>query len=182
MRTAFVFSVLVLAAGVAVPAAAQEPAPAGVEWRLTPAVVRQGGVFGDDDPERSGAKLGVTLGGQARFQPQRFAGFVFEATLLPVSIRNPHFDESLQSLQAQIGVELGRRFYVRPSLGAALHLWSGAFAEGARVGPAAALGIGLRPKPGRGVTVWPELVARTSAEIGAAAWAVGVQVAIAKSR
>jgi hypothetical protein len=183
MRSASPLSVLFLAVGMVVPAAAQAPASARPEVRLTPGLVLQGGVFGDDDPEGAGAKPGIMGGVQVRFQPGYFLGFVFDGALQPVGIRNPHFDETMRSIHAQFGLEIGRRVYVRPSLGMALHFWSGtSAAPSPSKGLAAGFAIGRRKSVSGDGGVWPELALRASAEPGAGMWMIGLQVPIARKR
>ncbi len=176
-------AVLLVVIMTAASADAQETRTGIAELRFSPGVVRQGGVFGDDDPEGAGSTFGVTAGLQVRLSPTRRAGLVFEAVLQPVGVRNPHFDETLRSLYTQVGIEIGRRTYVRPSLGVAFRSWSGASAgEATSLAPAIGLAIGRRGLPTAGVSVWPELVLLSSFEAGAWHWMIGVQVPIARAR
>lgn len=163
-------------------AAAQQPENDRTELRVAPGVFRQGGIFGDDSPRRADGTFGATVGLQVRRHPARRSGFSFEATLQPMGVRNPHFDETLRSVYVQAGLEIGRRFYVRPSGGVAVRFWSGAFAADPSIGLALGLAIGYRRPPTERVSVWPELVLRSSAEPGAGHWMIGVQVPVAWSR
>ena len=163
--------------------------PSAMEVRVAPGLVWHGGIFGDDSPKSAGA-IRPTLSLVTRGQLQRFAGFTFEAMIEPIGIANPHFDERLQSLHALAGIELGRRFTIRPAAGVGVQLWSGSRAEsGIGLAPALAIAIGHRHAPRSGVaatqepdtTRWrlvhisPELVARVSYSHGAFSWMAGIQ-------
>ena len=93
--------------------------------RIAGGIVQQGGIFGDDDPLRSKPQLGATLSIGIRRHPTHPVGLAFETVLEPMPIRNPHFDESVSRVFLQVGPEMGRRVYVRPTAGAAISFWSG---------------------------------------------------------
>jgi hypothetical protein len=152
-----------------------------VELRFVPGLVRQGGIFGDDDP-LSTAATGFTLGFQARRRPARTAGLTLEVTLQPIALKNPHFDERLRSIFAEAGVEIGTRVYVRPAGGVALQMWSGADAADPGFAVAMSVAVGYRSHAGTRMTWAPELVARAAASFGALHWMLGVQVPIGWQR
>jgi hypothetical protein len=169
--------ILVVVSGTLVPrdAAAGQQA-AGPDVRLGLGLVRQGGLFGDDDPE-STSGMGLAAGVQIRGQTTRRTGLAFEVVLQPVGIRNPHFDETLHTVSLLVGPEVGRRTYVRSAAGVAIQAWSGARAEsGFDLAMAMGLAIGRRQVIGRRVGL--EGVARTSFSHGAFAWMLGIQVPI----
>jgi hypothetical protein len=169
---------LVLAA----PALAQDPATTGgAETRFAGGLVWQQGVFGDDDPE-SRSSMGAIVGLQIRRRSAGAVGASFELAVQPIGLRNPHFDESLHTVYALAGPEIGRRIYVRPTGGVALQMWSGSAAEsGLGFALAAGIAVGRRTQTG---SRWlnPEFVVRCSASPGAAALMVGVQAAIGPVR
>ncbi len=182
MRTHMFATSILLTALMTAPAMAQAPAAdSRPEIRFVPGVGGAGGVFGDDAPKGAGTSLGLSAGLHVRFQPRSLVGFVFDSSLQLTGVRNPHFDETGRAIQAQFGLEIGRRLYVRPSLGAAAHLWSGTSAADTGFGVSAGLAIGLRPSTGSG-GIWPELFMRATAEPGAGIWMIGVQVPIAARR
>ena len=157
-------------------ASAQQPSP-GVDVRIAPGVVYQDGIFGDDDP-KSASGIGAAISLQARGQTTRRTGFSFEATLQPIGLKNPHFDETLHTVYFVIGPEIGRRTYVRPVGGVALQLWSGSMAEnGMNLALAAGVAVGHR----RSVAahdVGIELVAKGSCTPGACSALIGVQIPV----
>jgi len=158
-----------------------QQASSGADVRVAPGLVRQGGLFGDDDPE-STAGPGFVIGTQLRGQMHRRTGFSFEATLQPVGIRNPHFDETLHTIYFLIGPEIGRRTYVRPAGGVALQAWSGSMAEsGLNLALAFGVAVGHRwSVQGRDVGV--EGVARSSCTPGACSFMLGVQVPVSMKK
>lgn len=162
-------------------ALAQAAPPPGAERRFVPGIVRQGGTFGDDHP-LSSATTGITLGFQARRHPESRAGLTFEATLQPTAVQNPHFDERLRSIFAEVGFEIGRRIYVRPAGGVALQMWSGADAADPGFALVMSVAAGYRRHAGTRMTWAPEFVARSSASFGAWHWMLGVQVPIGWQR
>jgi hypothetical protein len=158
-----------------------QQAPSNADVRIAPGIVRQGGIFGDDDPE-STAGYGFVIGAQMRGQMHRRTGFSFEATLQPVGIRNPHFDETLHTIYFLIGPEIGRRTYVRPVGGMALQAWSGSLAEsGLNLALAFGLAVGHR-KPAQGRDVGVEGIARASCSPGACSFMLGVQVPVSMTK
>ena len=150
--------------------------------RFAAGVVSQRGTFGDDDPLGSKSQVGSTFSFGIRRHPMRRFGLAFEAALEPTPIKNPHFDESLSRLYVQIGSEIGRRIYVRPTIGGAINAWSGRFSSGGlSLAPAATVAAGFRQSMG-GWQLQPELVTRATAEIGAITRSIGVQIAVSHRR
>ena len=150
------------------------PAPPPADVRVAVGLARQGGIFGDDDPESSSG-VGASLSVQVRGQMRRRTGASFEVTFQPIAIRNPHFDESLQTVFLLAGAEIGRTLYVRPAFGIGLQMWSGSSAESAgSVALAAGISIGRRGvgSPRTGI----EAIARCAASHGALGWMIGAQV------
>jgi hypothetical protein len=149
--------------------------------RLAAGVVSQQGMFGDDHPLTSEPQTGATASLVIRRHPTHRLGLAFETALEPIAIRNPHFDESVSRLYLQIGAEIGRRFYVRPTVGGAINAWSGRFsAGGLTLAPAAALAAGYRHTLNGGWSVSPEFVTRATAEIGAITRSVGVHISVSR--
>ena len=162
--------------------------------RIAGGVVSQGGMFGDDAPLRSKPQLGATLSIGIRRHPTHQVGLAFEIAFEPMPIRNPHFDESVSRVYLQLGPEIGRRLYVRPTAGGAVSFWSGTMIpvhdeRGELIGSAGGSG-GLSLAPALGVTagyrhtsrgdvrIQPELVIRVAAEVGAVTWSAGAQIAV----
>lgn len=149
--------------------------------RLAAGAVSQRGTFGDDDPLRSTSQIGATFSLAVRRHPMRRVGLAFEAALEPTPIRNPHFDESVSRLYLQIGPEIGRRIYVRPTIGGAVNAWSGAFSSGGlSLAPAVTVAAGYRPAIRSGWVFQPEFVTRATAEVGALTRSVGMQIAVSR--
>jgi hypothetical protein len=176
MRTALAAVLLTVCA---MPVSAQDV-------RLAPGLVWQAGIFGDDGPE-STAGLRPTGSLLVRGQTARRVGLTFEATIEPLGIDNPHFDERLHTMHLLFGPEIGGRFTVRPAVGLGVQFWTGSSAEypvGAAL--AAGIAIGHRHPPGQGpagtewrrVHISPELIARFSGSPGALTWMAGMQVPI----
>lgn len=162
-----------------VPALGQQPDPDRRSVRLAAGVVAQGGTFGDDAPRDAARMFGPTFSAGIRRHPTHMVGLAFEAAFEPRPVRNPHFDERVSRVLLQIGPEIGRRVYVRPTAGGAVHFWSGSGSDsGVAMGPAFALAAGYRHTTNAGVRIQPEFVVRSSAEIGAGIWSAGVQVAL----
>ncbi len=158
----------------AAPAEGQESA-AAVDVRLVPGFGAAGGIFGDDNP-RTVAGVGASIGLQLRARPDRRTGASLEIAFEPIGIANPHFDETLRPIYVLAGAEIGRRWYVRPSGGIALQLWSGAFAERG-ITPALAMSVAVGRHLDRGqIRLGIEGVGRTSFSVGALSWTLGVQV------
>jgi hypothetical protein len=171
---------LLTLAPVSVPA--QQPDDDRRSIRIAAGIVSQRGTFGDDHP-LSSKSVGPTFSFGIRRHPVRRLGLAFEAALEPTAIRNPHFDESVSRLFLQIGSEIGRRVYVRPTIGGTVNAWSGAFsAGGLSLAPAATLAAGYKQTLGDGWQLQPEFVARGTAEIGAFTRSVGVQIALSRRR
>ena len=151
--------------------------------RIAAGFVSQRGTFGDDQPLASKSRVGSTFSLAIRRHPTRRLGLAFEAALEPTPIRNPHFDESVTRLYLQIGSEIGRRIYVRPTIGGAINAWSGRFSSGGlSLAPAATLAAGYRQTIGEAWRLQPEFVARATAEIGAFTRSLGVQIAVSHRR
>jgi len=148
--------------------------------RLAAGVVSQG-IFGDDHSLRSKPHPGSTISLIVRRHPTHRVGLAFETALEPMAIQNPHFDERVSRLHIQVGAEIGRRVYVRPSVGGAINAWSGRFSTGGlSLAPAAALAVGYRHTLNAGWFVSPEFVTRAAAEIGAITRSLGVQIAVGR--
>jgi hypothetical protein len=178
LTLAFLLSTL---ASVSVPA--QESDDDRRSIRIAAGVVSQRGTFGDDHPLSSKSQVGSTFSFGIRRHPTRRLGLAFEAALEPTPIRNPHFDESVSRLYLQIGSEIGRRIYVRPTIGGAIGGWSGAFSEGGlSLAPAVTVAAGYQQTLGGGWQLQPEFVARGTAEIGAFTRSLGVQIALSRRR
>lgn len=142
-------------------------------------VVLQSGMFGDDDPLRSKPQLGPTLSIGIRRHPTHLVGLAFETAFEPMPIRNPHFDESVSRVYLQLGPEIGRRAYVRPTAGGAVNFWSGTrSSSGPSVAPALAVTAGYRPTSRGDLRIQPEFVIRVAAEVGAVTWSTGTQIAV----
>ena len=149
--------------------------------RLAAGAVSQQGMFGDDHPLTSEPQTGPTASMVIRRHPTHRLGLAFETALEPMAIRNPHFDESVSRLYLQIGTEIGRRFYVRPTVGGAINAWSGRFsAGGLTLAPAATLAAGYQHTLKGGWSVAPEFVTRGAAEIGVITRSVGLQIAVTR--
>ena len=151
--------------------------------RIAGGVVSQGGMFGDNDPLRSKPQLGATLSIGIRRHPTHQVGLAFETAFEPMPIRNPHFDESVSRVYLQLGPEIGRRVYVRPTAGGAVSFWSGTRRDSAlSIAPALAVTAGYRHTSRGGVRIQPELVIRVAAEVGAVTWSTGAQIALSLSK
>ena len=151
--------------------------------RIAAGVVSQQGTFGDDHPLGSESHIGSTFSLGVRRHPTHRLGLAFEAALEPTPIRNPHFDESVSRLYLQLGAEIGRRIYVRPTIGGAINAWSGRFSSGGlSLAPAAALAVGYRQTLAGGWHLQPEFVTRATAEIGAITRSIGMQIAVSRRR
>lgn len=159
-----------------------EGAKADVVGRLALGVVSQGGIFGDDNPREQSA-IAPTIGGQVWKRFSASKALVFEGTLQPKGLQNPHFDEQVNVLSLQLGPELGRRLYVRPSGGFAMRLWSGSRSNGGiDFAPALGVAIGRRQAVGARYEASPEFFMRTTGPTdGALTWMIGVQVPIGRS-
>jgi hypothetical protein len=157
-----------------------QPAADRVDVRFVPGLSHENGIFGDDDPRAHG-ETALTLGVHVWMPRSSWRAFVFEASFPVNALENPHFDEQLTALFLQMGFELGRTVYVRPSAGVALQSWSGSFASDSfGVAPAVGLAIGHHRQVGRGFHISPELVTRVSMAVGILTWSVGVQVPIGR--
>ena len=164
--------------GASVPASAQTNPTGTTDLRLSPGIVGQSGIFGDDDPQSTGWSPAWTIGFQARMRNTHTAGFSFETMLQPVGVRNPHFDETLHSVYALAGVEIGRRFFVRPAGGIALQVFAGSHAVGPSLGLALSTAVGWRQPLRNGMHLAPEFVIRGSGSPGAAHSMIGAQISI----
>jgi hypothetical protein len=177
--------VSIVAAGVlfslgSVGAAAAQMHAAAPAIRFAPGVSLQGGLFGDDDPEKADRQLGLSVSLQVRGQTTRRTGLSLETAFDLVGAPNPHLDETARTLHVLVGPEIGRTIYVRPAAGAALRLWSGPENES---GPEFALTFGLavghrRPFGARGPGL--EVATRAAISYGVLTWSVGLQVPIGR--
>ncbi len=151
--------------------------------RFAVGVVSQRGVFGDDSPLWSTPRLGPAVSIGIRRHPTHVLGLAFETTIEPRPVRNPHFDEGVSRVYLQVGPEIGRRVFVRPTVGGALNFWSGSMStSGLSLGPAFAVTAGYRHTSRGGVRIQPELVVRVAAEVGAMSWSGGGQIAVSLPR
>jgi hypothetical protein len=150
------------------------------DLRLAAGIVRQAGIFGDDAP-KSSSGAGFVASFLVRGQMTRRTGASFELTLQPVGIDNPHFDETLRTVFALGGAEIGRTFYVRPAFGIGLQFWSGTSAESSGdIALAAGLSVGRRRVGSNRTDI--EAILRCAGSPGALGWLVGVQVPVGVSR
>jgi hypothetical protein len=147
--------------------------------RATIGVVAQSGIFGDDDPRHSSRQLSPTVSVGIRRHPARVIGLAFETAFEPRPISNPHFDESVTRVFMQLGPEIGRRVYVRPTAGGSINLWTGTGnSQGLALTPGFAVAAGYRHTTRSRARVHPEVVARVSVEIGAVTWSAGAQIGV----
>jgi hypothetical protein len=93
---------------------------------------------------------------------------VFEATGQLHAVENPHFPEHFLPFYAQLGVQIGRGVYVRPSGGVALQSGS--------VAPVFGAAIGRDHRLGNKYLVGAEFVIRVSGSHGLVGWIAGLQV------
>lgn len=181
MRT--VCRIVVLAITLAaLPQVASAQDRASARFRAGLGAGMDGGVFGDDDP-KSVSHPGITLGLQARAGVARRTGLVFETTLQPIGLKNPHFDETLNTLYLQAGPEVGRMTYIRPMFGVGIQAWSGTRScQCLELAPSVGLAAGhqfqLTPK----ISVRPEFFTRAAMTFGAIGWQMGVQVPVGWTR
>jgi len=150
--------------------------------RLAAGVLSQQGTFGDDSPRTSDRQPGTTFSAGFRRHPAKPLGLTFEGALEPIAIKNPHLNESVSRLYLQLGLEIGRRIYVRPAIGGSVNSWSGSDSSGMSIGPAASLSVGYRHAVSGDLFIQPELVMRSAFEIGALTQSVGVQIAVSHRR
>jgi hypothetical protein len=101
-----------------------------------------------------------------------------DVALEPTAIRNPHFDEAVRRVHVAVGLEIGRRVYVRPMIGAGVNLWSGDTQQPLGFGPSLGLAVGASRRLGAGWSIGPEWVTRAAFEWGAYTWSSGVQLVI----
>jgi len=172
-------SILSLVALSPLTALAQPADPDRRSVRIAAGVVSQSGMFGDDSALQSKPQLGGTLSIGIRRHPTHKVGLAFETVFEPRPIRNPHFDESVSNAYLQLGPEIGRRVYVRPTAGGAIRFWSGTMSSsGLSLAPALAVTTGYRHTSRGGVRIQPELVIRAAVEVGAVTWSSGAQIAL----
>lgn len=81
--------------------------------RLAAGILAQEGTFGDDHPLTSNRQPGATFSVGMRRHPTKRFGLAFEGALEPIAIDNPHLNESVGRLYVQLGLEIGRRIYVK---------------------------------------------------------------------
>ena len=94
--------------------------------------------------------------------------FVFEATGQLQPVENPHFPEHFVPFYAQVGAQIGRGVYVRPSWGVALQSGS--------VVPVFGAAIGRDQRLSDKYLVGVEFVIRVSGSHGLVGWIAGLQV------
>lgn len=131
--------------------------------------VYQQAVFGDDNPRRN-AGSGASIGIQIRGPRSGSRALVFEGTYHPNAVENPHYPEQFLPLCAQLGAQIGRRLYVRPSGGVAVQ--SGSFV------PVLGVAIGREQVFGGKYLAGAEFVIRASGSRGLVGWIAGLQVPI----
>jgi hypothetical protein len=182
MRSHLVVPALALLAALDVGVVLAQQTASRVEARVVPGLAFQHGIFGDDHPKAIDA-VAMSVGGHVLARRSERFAWVFEGTLHPNGLQNPHFDENVSSLHLQFGPEFGHRVHVRPTLGIALQSWSGTRSCGC-VGMALAGGIagGSEHAVGSRVHIIPELFARASMATGVLTSAVGVQVGVGWKR
>lgn len=164
---------LVIVAGVGPKAVyAQQPSD-GAAYFLVPGLVYQQATFGDDDP-RSAARFGPTIGVQFRGPRPRSMAFVFEATGQLHAVQNPHYPERFVPFYVQLGAQIGRRLYLRPSGGVALQSGS--------VAPVFGAAIGRDQRVGNKYLAGAEFIVRVSGSHGLFGWIAGLQVPIGVRR
>jgi hypothetical protein len=178
MRLARLFAVVLLASMVPGSAFAQSSGGGGSDRRFTAGVVWQGGTFGDDSPRSANPHLGLVVGLGYRRDPTGLAGLSFDLAFEPIATRNPHFNERVRPLHLAIGMEIGRRIYVRPMIGAVVNVWSGDTQQTLGLGPSLGVAVGFERRTRGGRSINPEWVTRGSFEWGAYTWSSGIQLAI----
>ena len=136
-----------------------------------PGFVHTSAVFGDDDAKRAQGS-GVSLGVQLRGPRSGRSAWVFEATLHTDPVQNPHFAESFAPIQFQLGRQIGRHFFVRPSGGIVLQ--SGSLA------PIAGVALGWEHQFRNGLIGAPEIIVRIAGTVGIAGWMAGLQIPIGR--
>jgi hypothetical protein len=154
-------------------AASAQQAKEGTATLFVPGFVHQQAIFGDDEP-RSNAGFGLSIGVQIRGPRSGRAAVVFEGTFHPNAVDNPHYPEQFLPLCAQIGAQIGRGLYLRPSGGIAFQ--SGSFV------PVLGVAIGREQDVGSKYLGGAEFVIRASGSHGLAGWIVGLQVPIGARR
>lgn len=141
----------------------------GTASLVVPGFVHQQAVFGDDDP-KSNSGSGIAIGVQIRGARSGSTAVVFEGTFHPNAVENPHYPEQFLPLSAQIGAQIGRGVFVRPSGGVAFQ--SGSLA------PVFGVAIGREHAFGGKFLAGTEFVIRVSGSHGLVGWIAGVQVPI----
>lgn len=139
----------------------------GTASLVVPGFVYQQATFGDDDP-KSNAGFGFTIGVQIRGPRSRSTALVFEGTFQPNAVENPHYPERFLPLYAQLGAQIGRGVYVRPSGGVALQSGS--------IAPVVGVAIGREQGFGSKYLAGAEFVIRGSGSHGLVGWIAGLQV------
>jgi hypothetical protein len=136
---------------------------------VVPGFVYQQAVFGDDDPKWN-AGAGMSIGVQIRGPRSGSTALVFEGTFHPNAVENPHYPEQFLPLYVQIGAQIGRGVFVRPSGGFA-------FQSGSLV-PVLGAAIGRDHDFGGKYLAGAEFIIRASGSHGLFGWIAGVQVPI----
>ena len=182
MRSQLVVPAVALLAALDVGVVLAQQTASRVEARLVPGVAFQHGIFGDDHPKAIDA-VAMSVGGHVLARRSERFAWVFEGTLHPNGLQNPHFDETVSSLHLQFGPEFGHRVHVRPTFGIAVQSWSGTRSCGCvDIAPAGGIAGGSEHAVGARVRITPELFARASMAAGAFTSAVGVQVGVGWKR
>ena len=167
-RALLIVTASVIAAGLGPKEVYAQQARKGAAY-VVPGFVYQHATFGDDNP-KSSARSGPTIGVLFRSPQARSTSLTFEATAQLQAVVNPHFSERFAPLYAQIGAEIGRGVYVRPSGGVAFQ--SGSYA------PVFGAAIGRERRFGCRTLAGAEFVIRVSGEHGLLGWIAGLQVPI----
>jgi hypothetical protein len=141
----------------------------GAAALVAPGFVYQKATFGDDDP-MSDARPGLAAGVQIRAPRSRSTALVFEGTLQFHAVKNPHFPEEFLPLYVQVGAQIGRRAYVRPSGGVAF--------QNGSIAPVVGFALGFDQAIGLRSLANSEIVIRASVSNGLYGWIVGVQVPV----
>ena len=168
-RVVLIVTASVIVAGLGPRAVYAQETREGATYLLVPGFVYQQATFGDDDPE-SNARSGLTIGVQIRGPRPRSMAFVFEATGQLHAVENPHFPERFVPFYAQLGAQIGRGVYVRPSGGVAFQSGS--------VAPVFGAAIGRDQRFGSKYLAGAEFIIRVSGSHGLVGWIAGLQVPI----
>jgi hypothetical protein len=137
---------------------------------VVPGFVYEYAVVGDDNPTGIGG-FRPTIGVQIRGSQSGSRAWVFEGSVQP-SVGDPHFrDERIALVTAQVGRQIGRGVYVRPSAGVSFFIPRATF-------PVGGVAIGRETSGGTKYMRGAEFVIRTSLWLGFVGVIAGLQVPI----